>query len=109
MLVWSQAELSELKRKVEINNRRGGTGRQRQLKSFDAEIDSLRRQKLDLKRRMRDEALAHREWKAARTMELSQLKRQATRTQFELAKITAKVDKQDSLLRRKRAPGRAQA
>ena len=52
---------------------------------------------MTLAKRMKDEAVAHREWKTARTLELSQLKRQQQRTQYELSKITAKADKQDSV------------
>ena len=106
------------------------------------EIESLKRQKVTLAKKMKDEAVAHREWKQARArpppppvvphlrhthrglplyllcesilrglrfticvwlhshsqaLELTQLRRKQQKTQWQLSKVTAKADKQESV------------
>jgi kinesin family protein 4/21/27 len=65
------------------------------------EMDTLKREKVALRKRMKEEAVAHREWKTERELELRQLRRKQQKTQYELSKLEGKSSKQEAVLRRK--------
>eukprot|EP01045_Picozoa_sp_COSAG04_P013580 COSAG04_NODE_970_length_9101_cov_663.450900_6_plen_134_part_00 len=52
-------------------------------------------------KRVKEDALAHREWKQAREVELRQLRKKQQRTQYELSKVEAVREKQEVVLKRK--------
>ncbi len=56
---------------------------------------------VNLVKRVKEDALAHREWKQAREVELRQLRKKQQRTQYELSKVEAVREKQEVVLKRK--------
>jgi hypothetical protein len=65
------------------------------------EMETLKREKVDLIKKVKEEAVQHREWKQARELELRQLRRKQQKTQFELSKLENVREKQDIVLKRK--------
>ena len=59
------------------------------------------RTQVDLVKKVKEEAVQHREWKQKRELELRQLRRKQQKTQFELTKLENVREKQDIVLKRK--------
>ena len=74
---------------------------QQRLGTIEKEMETLKREKVNLVKRVKEDALAHREWKQAREVELRQLRKKQQRTQYELSKVEAVREKQEVVLKRK--------
>eukprot|EP01052_Picozoa_sp_SAG31_P012435 SAG31_NODE_728_length_12522_cov_13.320534_2_plen_597_part_00 len=71
------------------------------LKTVQTEMEGLKREKIQLRKRMKEEAVAHREWKNERELELRQMRRKHQKTQYELTKLENKSERTENVLRRK--------
>lgn len=95
--------LTELKQKQKDANSALQMQRQQsaKLKLIEKDMENLKREKVDLVKKVKEEAVQHREWKQARELELRQLRRKQQKTQFELTKLENVREKQDIVLKRK--------
>eukprot|EP01043_Picozoa_sp_COSAG02_P011411 COSAG02_NODE_419_length_22613_cov_22.994492_25_plen_786_part_00 len=71
------------------------------LKLIEKDMENLKREKVDLVKKVKEEAVQHRDWKQKRELELRQLRRKQQKTQFELTKLENVREKQDIVLKRK--------
>ena len=71
------------------------------LKLIEKEMETMKREKVDLVKRLKEDATQHREWKQKQELELRQLRRQQQKTQFELTKLENVREKQEIVLKRK--------
>ena len=71
------------------------------VKKLEGEIESIRAQKVELTRRQREEAEAHRAQRVARERELIQLRRRGEKQAAQLAKLEGVHAKQSMVLKRK--------
>lgn len=96
-------QLSEMKQK-----QKGATDlmnlqvqQRKKLNMVENEMESLKREKVNLVKRLKEDAVAHREWKQERELELRQLRRRQQKTQYELTKMEGVREKQDNIIKRK--------
>ena len=96
-------QLSEMKQK-----QKGATDlmnlqvqQRKKLNVVENEMESLKREKINLVKRLKEDAVAHREWKQERELELRQLRRRQQKTQYELTKMEGVREKQDNIIKRK--------
>ena len=71
------------------------------LKQIEKDMETMKREKVDLVKRLKEDATQHREWKQKQELELRLLRRQQQKTQFELTKLENVREKQEIVLKRK--------
>jgi len=71
------------------------------VKEVETEMDTLKKKKVALSRKMSEDSKKFTEWKTARSREVAALKRDAQRQTYELSKMAGQKAKTESVLKRK--------
>jgi kinesin family member 4 len=98
-----EEQLSAMRRRVQESERalRLKHDSDRRIQELRNDIDSMKKSKVDLLRKMKSDTDRFREWRAEQQKEVTCLKRQQKQAEYQLHKMQEQLDKQQGVLKRK--------
>jgi kinesin family protein 4/21/27 len=98
-----EEQLAAMRRRVQESERalRLKHDSDRRIQELRNDIDSMKKSKVDLLRKMKSDTDRFREWRAEQQKEVTCLKRQQKQAEYQLHKMQEQLDKQQGVLKRK--------